>query len=83
MPLWTWVGIGAVCLLALSTLVGLAVAAILGSIGREITDLLDVDSWRAAPLTRLRESAGTSERGLDLSSPPPAAPAWARESGQR
>lgn len=39
-------------LLALSFLVGSAIARILGTIGDEITELLEAEPWTSAPMTR-------------------------------
>jgi hypothetical protein len=57
MPLWTWAVIGATALLALSVLVGLAVGAILGSISREVSELLEMGPWSSAPLTQEKIAA--------------------------
>jgi hypothetical protein len=57
MSVWIWVLIGAASLFALSLLVGLAIAAILGSISREVSELIDHERWTSAPLMRTDESA--------------------------
>jgi hypothetical protein len=44
--------IGVAALLALSLVIGLAFARILGQIADDVTDLLDEEEWSAAPLTR-------------------------------
>jgi len=53
MSVWVWIAIGAVSLLAFSLLVGLVIARILGSIGREVSHLLEAEAeaWAMAPLT--------------------------------
>jgi hypothetical protein len=57
MPLWTWAVIGVTALLALSVLVGLAVGAILGSITREVSELLEMEPWSSAPLRHEKTAA--------------------------
>jgi hypothetical protein len=52
MTMWVWIGVGLAGLLAASLLVGLAIARILGTIGDEITELLEAEPWTSAPLTR-------------------------------
>jgi hypothetical protein len=58
MSLWVWILIASGSLLTGSLLVGLAVAAILGSISSEISSLLEHEQWVDAPLTgeRLHET---------------------------
>jgi hypothetical protein len=53
-PVVTWIAIGAATMLALSVLVGLAVAAILGRISREISELHEMEPWAVAPPTRAK-----------------------------
>jgi hypothetical protein len=53
----TWFVIGAATGLALSVSVGLAVAAILGSVSREASRLLDAEPWPVAPPSRARRLA--------------------------
>jgi hypothetical protein len=52
MSTWTWVGVGFATFFVLSTLVTLAVATILGRVGREVGELLDSAAWSSAPLAR-------------------------------
>ena len=52
MALLAWVLIAAAALLALSLVICLAVARILGQIAADVNDLLDEEEWSAAPLTR-------------------------------
>jgi hypothetical protein len=62
---------------ALSALVGLAIPAVLGRVGREISELLESDHWASAPLTRdVDEEArqeGASETAVASSATPLAA----------
>jgi uncharacterized membrane protein len=46
-----WIGVGLVGAITLSLLVGMAVGAVLGHIGRQVSDLLEHDSWASAPPT--------------------------------
>ena len=50
MSLWVWIVVVSGALLALSLLVGLALAAILGSISRELSELVELERWADAPL---------------------------------
>ena len=56
MSVWVWVLIVAVGLVALSLVVGLALASILASISREISELIDHERWTSVPLMRTDES---------------------------
>jgi hypothetical protein len=49
---WVWVPIGAAALIAVSLVVGLALARILGTISAAASRLLDEELWASAPLTR-------------------------------
>src|SRR6266496_4019181 len=49
---WWWVLVGTGLYFVLSVLVGLAIAAILGQIGREIPELFEGEDWASAPLAR-------------------------------
>ena len=67
MSTWLWVIVGMGLFFALSVLVGLAVAAVLGRIGREISELLENGHWASAPLARdvdeeARQEARTKRR---------------------
>jgi hypothetical protein len=55
---WLIVAMG--LFLALSVVVGLAVAAILGQIGREVSELFESAHWASAPLAR--ETGDDAER---------------------
>jgi hypothetical protein len=52
MSVLVWLGVGLAGLLAVSLLVGLAIARMLGTIGDEIAQLLETEPWTSAPLTR-------------------------------
>jgi len=52
MPMWVWIVIGVGSFLGLSLLVGFAVAAILGTIGRQISEIQQTDDWAMLPPTR-------------------------------
>jgi hypothetical protein len=52
MPMWVWIVIGVGSFLGLSLLVGLGLAAILGTIGRQISELYEADDWAMLPPTR-------------------------------
>ena len=60
--MFVWIGVGLAGLLALSFLVGLAIARILGTIGDQIALLLEAEPWTSAPLTReLERSAEVTQ----------------------
>ena len=59
MSLWAWILIGATTVLALSVLASLAVAAILGRISREVSQLLEPEAWGLAPW---RQTKATTAR---------------------
>jgi hypothetical protein len=52
MPMWVWIAIGVGSFLCLSLLVGFAFARILGSIGRQISDLYETEVWAQLPPSR-------------------------------
>jgi hypothetical protein len=52
MPMWIWIVIGVGSFLGLSLLVGLGLAAILGTIGRQISELHETEDWAMLPPTR-------------------------------
>jgi hypothetical protein len=53
MSAWSWVIMGTAAFFLLSVAVSFALAAILGHIGREVSELLEEpDVWTDAPLTR-------------------------------
>jgi hypothetical protein len=55
MTVWAWIGVGVAGLLAVSLVVGLAIAQVLGTISGEIGQLLEAEAWTLAPLTRETE----------------------------
>ena len=57
MPVLAWTVIGATTVFGLSVLVGVAVGAILGSISREVSELLEMESWASAPLKQAKSAA--------------------------
>lgn len=61
MPLWAWTLTGATTVLALSALVGLAAGAILGSVSREVSELLEMEARSSAPPRRERTAAAGAE----------------------
>lgn len=52
MSTWLWVLVGAAAFVSLSVVVSLALAALLGRIARETTELLEGEFWSSASLTR-------------------------------
>jgi hypothetical protein len=52
MPMSVWIVIAVGSFLGLSLLVGFALAAILGTIGRQISELYETDDWAMLPPTR-------------------------------
>jgi hypothetical protein len=57
MPMWAWIVTGAFAVVAASSVVGLVVAAILGGISRDVSQLLEAESWASAPLKQGRRTA--------------------------
>lgn len=51
MSVWDSLAIGGVGLLTLSALVGVFLAAILGSVGRDVSELFELEPWASTPLT--------------------------------
>ena len=50
--MWSWIMIGVGSFLVLSLLIALALGRILGTIGREISALYEMDDWAMLPPTR-------------------------------
>ena len=50
--MWFWIMIGVGSFLVLSLLISLALGRILGTIGREISALYEMDDWALLPPTR-------------------------------
>jgi hypothetical protein len=59
MAVWIWILVAAAGLAALSLIVGLIVARVLGAIGREISNVLQAEVWSYTPL--MRGSAGGAD----------------------
>jgi hypothetical protein len=59
MSTWAWVGVGFGAFFLISVLLSLALAAILGRIGREASELFESVQWAQAPLTREQVEAKT------------------------
>jgi hypothetical protein len=59
MPVWVWIVVGLGSFLVLSLLVGLALARILGTIGRRISELYETGDWALPPT---RASKDVSEK---------------------
>jgi hypothetical protein len=57
MVAWAWIVMGSAGFLAVSLLLGLAVAAILGNISSEVSELLEVEPWRTAAPKRATTAA--------------------------
>jgi hypothetical protein len=57
MSTWAWVLVAVAAFLLLSVTVGLGLAAILGRISREISELLDPELWSSTPNARERNEA--------------------------
>jgi hypothetical protein len=53
-PVWFWLGIGAATVVALTVMGGAALAVVLRNIGREVTELLDLEPLAIARPTRTR-----------------------------
>ncbi|MBA3735806.1 MAG: hypothetical protein H0W90_11535 [Actinobacteria bacterium] len=61
MPISLWVTVGLVAFLALPLLVSLVVARILGTIGRQVSELYEMEAWSSTPPTRALEDAGDEQ----------------------
>ena len=72
MSLWVWIVVVSGALLALSLLVGLALAAILGSISRELSELVELERWADVPLADERLA------GMECESTPSVSPRRSR-----
>jgi hypothetical protein len=59
MSTWAWVGVGLGAFFLIAALVSLAIAAILGSISREASELFESEIWAQVPLTREQVEAQT------------------------
>jgi hypothetical protein len=54
MPVWFWLGIGATTVVALAVFGSAALIAILRNVGRELTELLELEPEAVARPTRTR-----------------------------
>jgi hypothetical protein len=54
MPVWFWLGIGAATVVALAVLSSAALVAILRNVGREVTELLELEPVARPVRTRVR-----------------------------
>jgi hypothetical protein len=59
MSTWAWLGVGLGAFFLIAALLSLAVAAILGSISREASELFESELWAQVPLTREQVEATT------------------------
>ena len=59
--MWVWIVIGVGSFLGLSLLVGFALAWILGTIGRQISELYETDDWATLPPTRGSKEAAEQQ----------------------
>lgn len=57
MPVSAWILIGATVALAVSVLASLAVAAVLGVISREVSQLLEPEAWGLVPPMQAKPTA--------------------------
>jgi hypothetical protein len=57
MPVWVWILTAATTVFGLSGLISVAVAAILGRISREVSELLEMELWASAPLKPAKTAA--------------------------
>jgi hypothetical protein len=55
-----WILIGLAAAFTLSFVTGLAVAAVLGAIGRSVSEPLEFEPWASAPLTRGEHQASSA-----------------------
>jgi hypothetical protein len=59
MPVFMWIAVGAAVALAMSTVLGLGLAAVLRAVGREVHQLLDSDLCTLAPTVRTNAARAT------------------------
>jgi hypothetical protein len=71
MPMWVWIVIGLGSFLGLSLLVGLGLAAILGTIGRQISELHETDDWAMLPPTRAAIEPKEEQQPQEQAKPSP------------
>jgi hypothetical protein len=58
MSVWVWLLVAALSILTMSALVGLLVAAMLGSISGDVAELLANEPWALAEPTRAKAAVG-------------------------
>jgi len=58
MSVWVWLLVAALSILTMSALVGLLVAAMLGSISGDVAELLANEPWALAEPTRAKPAVG-------------------------
>lgn len=63
MSLWALLAFGLVGLVTVSVLVGLSLGAILGQISREMSDLLESESWQRVTTVATSSPRGTARNG--------------------
>jgi hypothetical protein len=80
--MWVWIAIGMGSFLGLSLLMGLALAGILGTIGRQISELQQTDDWTTLPPTRARQAVKEHEQQQPQEQAKPAAPSASAKSYQ-
>jgi hypothetical protein len=71
MPMWVWIVIGVGSFLGLSLLVGLGLATILGTIGRQISELHETDDWAMLPPTRASIEPKEEQQQREQAKSPP------------
>ena len=68
--MWLWIGIGLAAFLALSVVVGAALAAMLGTISRSVTELheelFEAEAWAVQPPSPRRRSRLRRRRLFEL-----------------
>ena len=68
--MWSWIAVALGSLLALSLLIGLAVARIFGTIGLEISELYDAEAWATRRLAVDGAHVSSANVGEDWSTWP-------------
>jgi len=66
MPMWVWVLIGVGSFLVVSLLVGVALALVLGTIGRQISELYETEDWSTRPIARDVDQQPTSPADAEM-----------------
>jgi hypothetical protein len=79
MPLWLWIVIGLGLWFALSVLLRLALARLLGAVGREVSELYEPEEWAVRPPTR--SYCDVSEQREDMERAKSESESSARRSG--